>query len=114
MSSTNHLKLMASRCIILQTGIHSHMHVTKTILQIRLVTCMFLGLTLTCRDGGIISVDRVVDVVVVDVDVAGECDFLSSFIIHMSPNNSRKQRGRINRCLSALLRGNLMNTSQNE
>ena len=65
------------------------MHVTKTILQLRLVTCMFLGLTLTCCDGGVISVDGVVDVVVVDVDVAGECDSLSSFIIHVSPNNSR-------------------------
>ena len=52
---------------------------------------MVLGLTLTCRDGGLISVDRVVDVVVVvDVDEAEECDFLSSFIIHMSPNNSKK------------------------
>ena len=52
---------------------------------------MVLGLPLTCRDGGLISVDRVVDVVVVvDVDEAEECDFLSSFIIHMSPNNSKK------------------------
>ena len=65
---------------------------TRTILQLRLVACMVLGLPLTCRDGGLISVDRVVDVVVVvvDVDEAEECDFLSSFIIHMSPNNSKK------------------------
>ena len=48
---------------------------------------MFLGLTLTCCDGGVISVDGVVDVVVVDVDVAGECDSLSSFITHVSSNN---------------------------
>ena len=64
---------------------------TRTILQLRLVACMVLGLPLTCRDGGLISVDRVVDVVVVvDVDEAEECDFLSSFIVHISPNNSKK------------------------
>ena len=62
------------------------MHVTKT-KDFRLATCICLGLTLTCCDGGVISIDRGVDVVVVDVDAAGECDSLSSFIIHVSSNN---------------------------
>ena len=61
------------------------MHVTKT-KHLRLATCMCSGLKLTCCDGGDISVDRVVKAVV-DVDVAGECDSLSSFIIHVSSNN---------------------------